>query len=127
MAHIVSEYGLSEAMFYAWESNYAETNMAELTRLKHSATENRQFKQIFVDLSLEKQAIKEILRKVASPAARRQTAQGSVSKDWSQQRAWVLGGLLRSSYQPVVRRHNDEPTQQALQTLTGQHPGWRFL
>jgi putative transposase len=37
--------------------------VAELTRLKHLEEENRKLKQMFADLSLENQAIKEILRK----------------------------------------------------------------
>lgn len=37
--------------------------MAELTRLKHLEEENRKLKQMFADLSLENQTIKEILRK----------------------------------------------------------------
>ncbi|GAC1601794.1 MAG: hypothetical protein NVS3B25_29850 [Hymenobacter sp.] len=57
------EHGLSEATFYAWKSKYAGASVAELTRLKHLEDENQHLKQMFADLSLENQAIKEILRK----------------------------------------------------------------
>lgn len=57
------EHGLSKATFYAWKSKYAGASVAKLTRLKHLEEENRNLKQIFADLSLENQAIKEILRK----------------------------------------------------------------
>lgn len=57
------EHGLSEATFYAWKSKYAGARMAELTRLKHLEEENRKLKQMFADLSLENQVIKEILQK----------------------------------------------------------------
>jgi putative transposase len=63
VAQIVREHGLSEATFYAWKSKYAGASVAELTRLKHLEEENRKLKQLFADLSLENQAIKEILRK----------------------------------------------------------------
>jgi len=63
VAQIVREHGLSEATFYAWKSKYAGASVAELTRLKHLEEENRKLKQMFADLSLENQAIKEILRK----------------------------------------------------------------
>jgi putative transposase len=63
VAQIVREHGLSEATFYAWKSKYAGASVAELTRLKHLEEENRRLKQMFADLSLENQAIKEILRK----------------------------------------------------------------
>ncbi len=63
VAQIVREHGLSEATFYAWKSKYAGASVTELTRLKHLEEENRKLKQMFADLSLENQAIKEILRK----------------------------------------------------------------
>ncbi|RSK45866.1 transposase [Hymenobacter perfusus] len=73
-AQIVREHGLSEATFYAWKSKYAGASVAELTRLRHLEEENRKLKQIFADLSLDNQAIKEILRK-KQPALRRDTRQ----------------------------------------------------
>jgi len=63
VAQIVREHALSEATFYAWKSKYAGASVAELTRLKHLEEENRKLKQMFADLSLENQAIKELLRK----------------------------------------------------------------
>jgi len=63
VAQIVREHGLSEATFYAWKSKHAGASVAELTRLKHLEEANRKLKQLFADLSLENQAIKEILRK----------------------------------------------------------------
>jgi putative transposase len=63
VAQIVREHGLSEAAFYAWKSKYAGASVAELTRLKHLEDETKRRKQLFADLSLENQAIKEMLRK----------------------------------------------------------------
>lgn len=63
VARIVREHGLSEATFYAWKSKYAGASIAELTRLKHLEEENRKLKQLFANLSLESQALKELLRK----------------------------------------------------------------
>jgi putative transposase len=63
VAQIVRKHRLSEATFYAWKSKYAGASVAELTRLKHLEEENRKLRQMFADLSLENQAIKEILRK----------------------------------------------------------------
>jgi len=61
VAQIVREYGLSEAIFYAWKSKYVGGSVAELKRLKYLEEENQKLKQMFADLSLENQAIKEIL------------------------------------------------------------------
>jgi putative transposase len=63
VAQLVREHGLSEATFCAWKSKYAGASVAEFTRLKHLEEENRKLKQLFADLSLENQAIKELLRK----------------------------------------------------------------
>ncbi|WBA44016.1 IS66 family insertion sequence element accessory protein TnpA [Hymenobacter canadensis] len=64
VAQIVREHGLSEATFYKWKSKYAGASVAELTRLKQLEEENRKLRQMFADLSLENQAIEEILRKM---------------------------------------------------------------
>jgi putative transposase len=63
VAQIVREHDLSEAAFYAWKSKYAGASVVKLTRLKHLEEKNRKLKQMFADLILESQAIKEILRK----------------------------------------------------------------
>ncbi|GGF17967.1 transposase [Hymenobacter cavernae] len=72
VAQIVREHGLSEATFYAWKSKYAGASVAEPTRLKHLGDENQCLKQMFADLSLENQAIKEILRKSSQRRGARQ-------------------------------------------------------
>jgi putative transposase len=61
VAQIVREHGLSEATFDAWKSEYAGASVAELTRLKHLEVEHKRLKQLFANLSLENQAIKELL------------------------------------------------------------------
>ncbi len=38
-------------------------NVSELQRLKHLEDENRRLKQLYAELSLENQVIKEVLRK----------------------------------------------------------------
>jgi putative transposase len=98
----------------------------QVCRPKHLEEENWKLKQMFAELRLKHQVIKEIAReKVVSPTARRQVAQGLLSKGWSQRRACALVGLSRSYYS-AGRGRNDEPVQQALRALTGRHPGWGF-
>jgi len=63
VAQIAREHGISEATFYTWKSKYAGMQVAELTRLKELEEENRRLKQMYADLSLENQVIKEVLRK----------------------------------------------------------------
>ena len=78
VAQIVREHGLSEATFYTWKSKCAGASVAELTWEE----ENHKLKQMFADLSIENQVIKQgdTAKKVASSAVRRQVAQGLVHK-----------------------------------------------
>jgi putative transposase len=63
VAQIAREHAISEATFYTWKSKYGGLQVSELTRLKELEDENRRLKQMYADLSLENQAIKEVLRK----------------------------------------------------------------
>ena len=63
VAQIAREHGISEATFYTWKSKYGGMQVSELTRLKELEAENRRLKQMYADLSLENQTIKEVLRK----------------------------------------------------------------
>lgn len=63
VAQIAREHAISEATFYTWKSKYGGMQVSELTRLKELEEENRRLKQMYADLSLENQAIKDVLRK----------------------------------------------------------------
>lgn len=63
VAHIIREHGISEPTFYAWKHKYGGMDVNEVMRLRHLAEENRRLKQMYAELSLENQAIKEVLRK----------------------------------------------------------------
>ena len=63
VAQIAREHAISAATFYVWKSKYGGMQVSELTRLKELEEENRGLKQMYADLSLENQAIKEVLPK----------------------------------------------------------------
>ena len=63
VAQIARQHSISEATLYTWKSKYGGMQVSELTRLKELEAENRRLKQMYVDLSLENQSIKEVLRK----------------------------------------------------------------
>lgn len=56
VAQICREHSISEAKFGGMSTS-------ELQRLKHLEDENRRLKQLYAELSLENQVIKEVLRK----------------------------------------------------------------
>ena len=62
VVQICREHGLSEPTFYAWKSKFGGMRVSELQRLKHLEDENRRLKQLYAELSLEHQVIKEVLR-----------------------------------------------------------------
>jgi putative transposase len=54
---------VSEATIYTWKSRYGGMEVSEAQRLKGLEDENRRLKQLVADLSLDKEALKAIVRK----------------------------------------------------------------
>ena len=55
------EFGRST--FYKWKSIYGGMQVSELKRLRELEAENRRLKQMYADLSLEHEALKDIVAK----------------------------------------------------------------
>jgi putative transposase len=60
---LAREIGVSEATIYTWKSKYGGMDVSEPQRLKSLEDENRRLKQLVADLSLDKEALKTIVRK----------------------------------------------------------------
>ena len=60
---LAREIGVSEATIYTWKSKYGGMDVSEAERLKSLEDENRRLKQLVGDLSLDKEALKGIVRK----------------------------------------------------------------
>ena len=60
---LAREIGVSEATIYTWESKYGGMDVSEAQCLKSLEDENRRLKQLVADLSLDKEALKGIVRK----------------------------------------------------------------
>jgi len=63
VAELAREIGVSEATIYTWKSKYGGMEVSEAQRLKALEDENRRLKQLVADLSLDKEALKGIVRK----------------------------------------------------------------
>ena len=63
MAELAREHGVSEATLYGWKSKYGGMKVGEAQRLRSLEDENRRLKHLVADLSLDKAALKAILRK----------------------------------------------------------------
>jgi putative transposase len=57
------QHGFSKATYYKWKARYGGMEVSALKRLKELEEENRRLKQMYADLSLEHQALKEIVEK----------------------------------------------------------------
>ena len=60
---LVRQHGFSKASFYKWKGKYSGMSVSELKRLKELEEENRRLKQMYANLSLEHEALKEIIEK----------------------------------------------------------------
>jgi len=57
------KHGFSQSPFYKWKAKYSGMDASALKRLKELEEENRRLKQMYADLSLEHQALKDIVQK----------------------------------------------------------------
>lgn len=57
------ELGISTATFYQWRSKYGGMEASDLKRLKALEEENRRLKQMYADLSLDHEILKDIVER----------------------------------------------------------------
>ncbi len=60
---LIRQYGFSRASFYKWKAKYSGMSVSELKRLKEPEEENRRLKQMYANLSLEHEVLKDIVEK----------------------------------------------------------------
>ena len=57
------QYGFGQSTFFKWEANYGGLVASAMKRLRELEAENRKLKQMYADLSLEHQVLKDIVNK----------------------------------------------------------------
>lgn len=63
VAEICRKHGISDATFYNWKNKYSGMTINELKRLKELEYENARLKKMYANLSLENDALKDIVTK----------------------------------------------------------------
>ena len=63
VADLARELGVSEATLYTWKSKYGGMDVNEARRLRELEEENRRLKHLVADLSLDREALKTVIRK----------------------------------------------------------------
>ena len=57
------QHGFSKTSFYKWEAKCSGMSVRELKRMKELEEENRRLKQMYANLSLEHEVLKDIIEK----------------------------------------------------------------
>jgi putative transposase len=60
---ICRRHGISDATFYNWKSKYGGMQASDLKRLKEAEAELSKFKRMYADLSMENDALKDLIEK----------------------------------------------------------------
>jgi len=60
---LARELGVSEATLYSWKSKYGGMEVNEARRLRELERENGELKKLVADLSLDREALKTVIRK----------------------------------------------------------------
>jgi putative transposase len=63
VADLCRKYGMSDATYYNWKAKYAGMAVSDVKRLKQLEDENRRLKHLVADLTLDNQALKEVISK----------------------------------------------------------------
>lgn len=60
---LARDLGVTDQTLYNWKSKYSGMEVAETKRLRSLEEENRRLKEIVADLSLDREALKAVIRK----------------------------------------------------------------
>ena len=63
IAEVCRKMGVSEQTFYRWKKKYAGMVPSDVKRMRQLEEENRQFKKLVADLSLDKHMLQEVIAK----------------------------------------------------------------
>lgn len=60
---ICRKYGISDGTYYKWKSKYGGLELSDVRRMRELEAENAKLKRMYADVSLENQALKDLLSK----------------------------------------------------------------
>jgi len=63
VAAVCRSYGITGVTFYRWRSKYEGMKLSEAKKLREVEDENRRLKKLVADLSLDNQALKDVIKK----------------------------------------------------------------
>ena len=63
VTELCRDYGISQATFYKWKSKYGGLTVSQLKKLKELEEENRKLKVMYADVSIQRDALKDVIEK----------------------------------------------------------------
>lgn len=60
---VCRKHGISSPTFYKWKAKYGGLGVSELKRIKELEAENAKLKRMYADISMEADALKELIEK----------------------------------------------------------------
>lgn len=60
---VAREHGISKATLYQWKSKYSGMDVSQVRRLKELEEENPRLKQMYADLALDNQILRDVIEK----------------------------------------------------------------
>src|ERR1051325_8839725 len=112
------QHGFSKASFYKWKAKYSGMSVSEVKRMKELEEENRRLKQMYANLSLEHEVLKDIIKKTLKVAGRRKLASYAIQEfGLSKRHACRTIQVSRCVYRCQAKRNTDEPIVQELQQV----------
>lgn len=63
VSDLCRDYGISQATFYKWKGKYGGMTVSQLKKLKELEEENSKLKQMYADVSLQRDALKDVIEK----------------------------------------------------------------
>ena len=63
LSDLCREYGISQQTFYNWKNKYGGMDVSQLKKLKELEEENRRLKEMYADVSLQRDALKDVIAK----------------------------------------------------------------
>jgi putative transposase len=60
---VCRKHGISDATYYKWKSKYGGLELSDVRRARELEAENSKLKRMYADVSLENQALKDLISK----------------------------------------------------------------
>ncbi len=76
---VCREYGISDATYYNWKCKYGGMEVSDIRKMKELAQENRRLQQMYADLSLKHEALKDIVPRSENGSTARGRHMGSAA------------------------------------------------